>query len=118
MWKTESLGSTSVFDDVEQGSADKLAVIVQQISAIKDELQTLQCALGEERCTEGDVLIESCKAQDYKPKAMKSMDLKRCRCCVSSGKESSSKVYSQVEAPENSEATAPRFKRSLLISQK
>lgn len=96
MWKTESLGSMSVFDDVEHVSADKLAVIVQQISAIKNELQTLQCALGEERCTKGDVLIESCKAQEYKPQTMKSVHLKRFHCCVSSGKESCNKVYSQV----------------------
>lgn len=38
MWKMESLGSMNVFDDVEQVSADKSAIIVQQISVIKDEL--------------------------------------------------------------------------------
>lgn len=80
MWKTESLGSMSVFDDVEQVSADKLAVIVQQISAIKDELQTLQCALGEERCTKGDVLIEKLQGTriqtpNYEKCALKKMPL-------------------------------------------
>lgn len=32
MWKMESLGNMNVFDDVEQVSTDKSALIAQQIS--------------------------------------------------------------------------------------